>query len=101
MEHLKSFCNKIAFLCRVRYELFTFNTPDLGSIVIRLDESVLKVLNEIQRFFGLKQENIELFLIFFWDCLKGTKEWQESVEKFGKDFTETEDFLENLLMASI
>lgn len=93
MKKLKSFCEKIAFICRVRYEVYNSECPNSIDIVEKLDESTCLVFHEITTEFNLNSENIELFSRFFWDCLKETEEWQASVEMFGKDFDGTEDFL--------
>ena len=95
MEELKSFCEKIAFICRVRYEVYTSECPNSDKICEQLDESLYVIYQNMETTFSLNKENIELFLKFFWDCLEETEVWQMSVEKFGKDFGYTKDFLED------
>ena len=95
MKKLKSYCEKIAFICRVRYEVDTSECPNSIDICEQLDDSIYQIYQKMEETFSLNKENIELFLKFFWDCLKETEEWQVSVEKFGKDFDGTKDFLEN------
>jgi hypothetical protein len=94
MKKLKNFCEKIAFICRVRYEVYTSECPNSDEICEQLDESIYVIYQNMETIFSLNKENLELFLRFFWECLKETEEWQMSVEKFGKDFDYTKDFLE-------
>lgn len=93
MKKLKSFCEKIALFCRVRYEVYTSECPNPEEICELLDKSFYMIYQNMEKTFSLNKENLELFIRFFWDCLKETEEWQMSVEKFGKDFDGTEDFL--------
>ena len=95
MKQLKTFCEKIAFICRVRYEVYTSECPNSIDLCEQLDDSIYQIYQKMETTFSLNKENLELFLKFFWDYLKETKEWQMSVEKFGKDFVYTKDFLEN------
>ena len=94
MKTLKSFCEKIAFICRVRYEVYTSECPNSEEVCEQLDKSVYQIFYKMKSKFSLHSENLELFQKFYWDCLKETEEWQTSVEKFGKDFDGTKDFLE-------
>lgn len=94
MKTLESFCEKIAFICRIRYEVYTSECPNSEEICEQLAESIYQIYQKMETTFSLNKENLELFLKFFWDCLKETEEWQASVEKFGKDFDGTKDFLE-------
>ena len=93
MKKLKSFCEKIAFICRVRYEIYTSECPNIFHVCEQLDESIYQIYRKMEKKLNLNKENLELFIRFFWECLKETEEWQMSVEKFGKDFDGTEDFL--------
>lgn len=94
MDQLKIFCEKIAFICRVRYEVYTSGCPNSEEICEQLDESIYRIYQNMRTAFSLNEENIELFQKFFWDCLKETEDWQMSVGNFGKDFDGTKDFLE-------
>lgn len=89
MKTLQSFCEKIAFICRVRYEVYTSECPNSEEICEQLDESVYQIFYKMKSKFSLHSENIELFQKFFWNCLKETEDWKSSVGNFGKDFDGT------------
>lgn len=93
MEQVKLYCEQIAFICRVRYELYTSECKNKEDICEKLDEDIYILFESMQSFFELNNENIELFQKFFFDCLDTIEEWNTSIVKFGKDFLHTKDFL--------
>lgn len=93
MKQLKSFCEKIAFLCRVRYEICNSECPNKEEICEQIDESIQLLFEQLKTEFRLNSENIELFTCFFWDCLKETERWKKCFQEFGKDFNFSEELL--------
>ena len=67
MKQLKTFCEKIAFICRVSYEVYTSECPNSEEICEQLDESVYQIFYKMKSKFSLHSENLELFQEFFWD----------------------------------
>lgn len=93
MEQLKLFCEPIAFICRVRYEIYITDFDNKEEICEKLDENIYIIFDRMKRFFELNNENIELFKKFFFDCLNNIEEWKNAVAIFGKDYLHTKDFL--------
>lgn len=93
MEQLKLFCEPIAFICRVRYEIYITEYSNKEEICEKLDENIYIIFNRMKKIYSLNNENVSLFKLFFFDCLDNIEEWKISTEKFGKDFVHTKDFL--------
>lgn len=93
MEQLKLFCEPIAYICCVRYEIYIRNFSNKEGICEKLDENIYIIFDDMKKCFNLNQENTELFQKFFFDCLDNMEEWKNAVEQFGKDFLHMKDFL--------
>jgi hypothetical protein len=69
MEQLKLFCEPIAFICRVRYEIYITEYSNKEEICEKLDENIYIIFDRMKKFFSLNNENVSLFKLFFFDCL--------------------------------
>lgn len=93
MEQLKLFCKQIAFICRVRYEVYGSDFDNKEEICEKLDGNIYVIFDRMKKYFSLNNENIILFRLFLFDCLDTTEEWKNTIEKYGKDYLHTKDFL--------
>lgn len=98
MNNLITFCDKIAYLCRVRYEMIGKEVPNLIGITEQIDLSLYKVFDDIKKEYQLNTpEATFVFEKFFWNYLEDSEDWVYSRATFGKDFEFAKDFIKEIL----
>lgn len=98
MNNLITFCDKIAYLCRIRYELIGKEVPNRIGITEQIDLSLYKVFDDIKKEYQLNTpEAVFVFEKFFWTYLEDAEDWVFSRITFGKDFDFTKEFIKEML----
>lgn len=93
-EKLDNYCYKLAVILYSRYYCYT---SDINiDVVEALDNEVLKLFENMFNEFHVKYD-IEIFRHFFWSRMNVCSEWQKGISDFGKDFSHTKDYINNIL----
>lgn len=92
------YCHDIAFLCRVRYEVFSRDIDNFEGIQEQIDLGLFRVIERMKADFQLHTpEAMFVFDKFFWTYLEDAEDWIYAKSVFGRDFEHTKDTLKEYL----